>query len=284
MNMNKLSRSLSSPLALVLAAMLGGCAAVPMMGDKPDGVPPKLAATDKKDPETGRALLDWDRPGAFGKVEGDLKAVGDGACMAARVDLEALGYHPDARNEKGESMPGGGFYCYPKRIGDKADAVAPRLVPSARKGSDGQPLLAWDRPGAFGKVPETLQAKGDVACMLASIDLEAIAYHPTAAGPDGQPLPGGGFYCYRKKTGEQPAEKAPRLARLDGILGWDRPAAFGAVPAALQARGDAVCASADRSLRAIGYHPAALDEQGKPIQGGGFFCAVKANSGKTARA
>jgi hypothetical protein len=282
--MTKLFRHPAGPLALSLVALLTGCASVPMMGEKPDATPPKLVQTDKKDPETGRALLDWDRPGAFGKVADELKAVGDGACMAARVDLEALGYHPEARNDKGEVMPGGGFYCYPKRNGDKPDAVAPRLVPSARKGTDGQQLLAWDRPGAFGKVRETLQAKGDVACMLASIELEAIAYHPQAAGPDGEPLPGGGFYCFRKKTGDKPAEKAPHLTRLDGMLGWDRPAAFGAVPQALQARGDAVCANAGRTLHAIGYHPAALDEKGQPIPGGGYFCAVKPNASRVARA
>lgn len=282
--MTKLFRHPAGPLALSLVALLTGCASVPMMGEKPDATPPKLVQTDKKDPETGRALLDWDRPGAFGKVADELKAVGDGACMAARVDLEALGYHPEARNDKGEVMPGGGFYCYPKRNGDKPDAVAPRLVPSARKGIDGQQLLAWDRPGAFGKVPEALQAKGDMACMLASIELEAIAYHPQAAGPDGEPLPGGGFYCFRKKTGDKPAEKAPHLTRLDGVLGWDRPAAFGAVPQALQARGDAVCANAGRTLHAIGYHPAALDEKGQPIPGGGYFCAVKPNASRVARA
>lgn len=282
--MTKLFRFSTGPLALSLVALLGGCASVPMMAEKPDATPPKLVQTDKKDPETGRALLDWDRPGAFGKVAGDLKAVGDGACMAARVDLEALGYHPEARNDKGEAMPGGGFYCYPKPNGDKPDAVAPRLTPSARKGSDGQPSLAWDRPGAFGKVPAALQAKGDVACMLAGIEFEAIAYHPQAAGPDGAALPGGGFYCFRKKTGDQPAEKAPQLTRLDGVLGWDRPAAFGAVPQALRARGDAVCAKAGSTQQAIGYHPAALDEKGQPIQGGGYFCAAKPNASRVARA
>ena len=160
-------------LGAAALALLAGCASAPMMGAQPADTPPRLVPTDKKDPATGKLLLDWDQPGAFGKVSGPLKALGDGACMSARVDLEALGYHPKARDEKGETMNGGGFYCYPRANGEKPDATPPRL--GYDDAADGRRLLTWDRPGAFGKVPEELQVRGDVACMLAAIHLEAIA-------------------------------------------------------------------------------------------------------------
>jgi len=273
------SPTLAKIAAVAAAGLLTACATppAPTMGSAPDAKPPKLVTTDKKDPATGRVLLDWDRPGAFGVVVGDLKAVGDGACMAARIDLEALGYHAQAADVTGVPMPGGGFFCYPRANGEKADAVAPRLVLSKGSDSSGRTWLAWDRPGAFGKVPTTLQSMGDMACISASIELEAIAYHPKAMGVDGSLLPGGGFFCFRKKQGNEPAELAPRLVRLDGVPGWDRPVAFGAVPAMLKARGDAVCGT-NSGLEAIGHHPSALNEKGQPIVGGGFLCAPKAGA------
>lgn len=262
-------------LGAAALALLAGCASAPMMGAQPADTPPKLVPTDKKDPATGKLLLDWDQPGAFGKVSGPLKALGDGACMSARVDLEALGYHPKARDEKGETMNGGGFYCYPRANGEKPDATPPRL--GYDDAADGRRLLTWDRPGAFGKVPEDLQVRGDVACMLAAIHLEAIAYHPKAEGVDGQPLPGGGFYCWPKKQGNAPADEAPRLVRSGGALAWDRPRLFGAVPAERQATGDKVCGAGQE---AVGYHPKALNEQGQAIEGGGYFCGPRAKTAK----
>lgn len=259
---------------VALAALAAGCATAPApkMGEAPDDTPPQLVLTDRKDPATGRVLLDWDRPGAFGAVSGDLKAIGDGACMAARVDLEALGYHPKAKDEAGRALAGGGFYCYPKPNGDQPDAIAPRLVASQDRDANGRVLLAWDRPGAFGRVPAAQQARGDVACMLADISLEAIAFHPQALDEKGQALPGGGFYCYRKKTGDQPGEQAPRLVRENGVLVWDRPAAFGMVPEQRKADGARACGA---SGEPIGFHPGALDEAGGAIQGGGFFCGPR---------
>lgn len=269
-----LAAALRLSAAAALAALGAACATAPAprMGAAPDGTPPQLVKTERKDPATGRVLLDWDRPGAFGDVAGDLKNHGDAACMAARADLEALGFHPLAKDENGKPLPGGGYYCFPKANGDKPDAVAPRLVVSGKRDPNGRELLAWDRPNAFGRVPAELQVRGDVACMLGHIAFEAIAYHPAALDEKGQPLPGGGFFCWRKKAGEQPGEAAPRLVRADGTLGWDRPAAFGAVPDVRQADGRRVCGAA---AEAIGFHPAALDEAGREIPGGGFFCGPR---------
>lgn len=76
--------------------------------------------------------------------------------------------------------------------------------------------------------------------------------------------------------GSQPSDTPPRLiSTLDGGIGWNNPGAFGPVPQALAANGSAVCAALNKgsqTFRALGYHPAALDLDGKPIQGGGFFC------------
>lgn len=59
---------------------------------------------------------------------------------------------------------------------------------------------------------------------------------------------------------------------------WDRPFAFGPVPASEEARGGKICSSLDKGdvkFKAIGYHPKAQNLSGKTFEGGGFFCAQK---------
>lgn len=59
---------------------------------------------------------------------------------------------------------------------------------------------------------------------------------------------------------------------------WDNPRAFGPVPAELAAAGAAVCGSLDTQNakhEAIGYHPSAMDINGEPFKGGGYFCVRK---------
>lgn len=73
----------------------------------------------------------------------------------------------------------------------------PKLVDTVfRKGWDGSSLeqVAWDRPNAFGPVPETLQAKGDVICKKGGFE-RATGYHPKALDRAGKPIPDGGYYC-----------------------------------------------------------------------------------------
>lgn len=84
-------------------------------------------------------------------------------------------------------------------------------------------------------------------------------------------------------VGDQPSEPPPRVAFLGAVDGkgaeyetWDRPWAFGRVPAELQARGDISCMKLGLSLRATGYHPRAEDRQGNTTPGGGFFCQPQA--------
>lgn len=159
-------------------------------------------------------------------------------------------------------------------MGDKEDPKAPRLVNSDKKDAEGRFLPTWDRPGAFGKVTGSLKSIGDIACMRARVDLESIGYHSKAEGIDGKAMNGGGFFCWAKENGEKQSANAPQLVRDGNALAWDRPSAFGAVPDAVKARGVQVCSSIGNFV-AIGYHSAARDLTAKPIDGGGFLCAVK---------
>lgn len=159
------------------------------------------------------------------------------------------------------------------QVGAKPDATPPQLVLSGQKDKDNRELHTWDRPGAFGKITGQQKVLGDMACMVARIDLEAIGYHPKAKDASGAEMPGGGYFCALKSHGDQPAAIAPRLVIVNGILGWDRPSAFGLVPKALRANGQQICARAGSNLEAIAYHPTARDLQNNLIEGGGFFCA-----------
>jgi hypothetical protein len=159
-------------------------------------------------------------------------------------------------------------------MGDKEADTPPRLVNSGKKDDKGRDLPTWNNPGAFAKVAGNLKNVGDTACMRARPDLEAIGYHSRAEGLDAKTLSGGGFFCWIKANGEKQDAVAPQLVREGGLVAWDRPVAFGAVPESVQARGNQVCASVGNYI-AIGYHSAARDVEGKAITGGGFLCAVK---------
>jgi hypothetical protein len=116
---------------------------------------------------------------------------------------------------------------------------------------------------------------GDAACLMGRPDLEALGYHALAKDAQGVAIPGGGYFCGVKSGGDRPAPEAPMLVRTNGVLGWNQPSLFGAVPDEHKARGDAVCHKAQPGFEAAAYHPAAKDEAGKAIVGGGFFCAPK---------
>lgn len=155
---------------------------------------------------------------------------------------------------------------------DAPDPKPPQLQPADKKNAWGQEIQTWDRPEAFGPVPESLRMRGDTSCLMQGVDLEATGYHPQALRDD-KPIAGGGFYCQPKSSGDRAHDTPPRLVKLKNIVGWDRPSAFGKVPEALAAKGARVCASAGSGLQAIGYHPQARDAKNTLIAGGGFFCA-----------
>jgi hypothetical protein len=156
-------------------------------------------------------------------------------------------------------------------VGDRADIIPPKLV--LVKDNAGKSFQTWDRPNAFGPVPQKLQASGDLACLSVRVDLFALGYHPMAQDVNGKPISGGAFFCGLKPNGDQPDSKPPRLVREKDTVAWDRPAAFGRVPKAEYDRGRTLCQTLGSDFVPIGFHPEAEDEQGKAIAGGGFFCA-----------
>jgi hypothetical protein len=158
----------------------------------------------------------------------------------------------------------------PAIVGSKPSDQRPQLIKMNQQGHE---FLTWDNQFLFGPVPSSLQSAGDIACMRARVDLYAAGYHPKARDSSGNELKGGGYYCYPKKSGDTPTSPPPRLMQIDGIYGWNNPAAFGKVPADLKARGLLVCERFGKENEAIAYHPNALAENGQPILGGGFLCA-----------
>jgi hypothetical protein len=161
------------------------------------------------------------------------------------------------------------------QLGQSPTDPPPQLLAGTQRDINGRVVYEWSRPSAFGKVSGRQKVLGDATCLMARVDLEAFGHHPSAKDADGVVIPGGGYFCMVKAQGERPAEQAPRLVRSDGVLGWNEPRLFGAVPAEQQARGNALCAQAQTGFEAAAYHPSAQDETGQAILGGGFFCAPK---------
>ncbi|MCX5807327.1 MAG: hypothetical protein NT010_14895 [Proteobacteria bacterium] len=93
-------------LSIFLLLAFAGCTAVPVVGpgDKPDTIPPKIQIGRDK-------VKTWDRPGAFGPAPSSLQATGNNICGDK---MKAIGYHPNAQDENGNSFLGGGYLCVPK--------------------------------------------------------------------------------------------------------------------------------------------------------------------------
>lgn len=67
----------------------------------------------------------------------------------------------------------------------------------------------------------------------------------------------------------------PRLVIRNGVMTWTNAKAFQPVPASLVEQGATVCRifnTPARQYRAAGYHSQALNVQGKPFPGGGYYC------------
>lgn len=161
------------------------------------------------------------------------------------------------------------------QVGNVPSDSPPQLVAGTQRDAGGRVIYQWDRPQAFGRLNGERKVLGDATCLMGRPDLEALGFHPLAKDAQGLPIPGGGYFCEPKARGDQPASTAPMLVRTNGVLGWNQPGLFGAVPEAHKARGDSVCQKAQPGFDAAAYHPAAKDESGKPVVGGGFFCAPK---------
>lgn len=90
-------------VAAAIAAFASGCATAPLPGDKPDPVPPRLHAGENN-------VKEWDRTGAFGPVPVEKRELGDKICRGIGAK-KAIGYHPQAQDDNGNQIPGGGYYC-----------------------------------------------------------------------------------------------------------------------------------------------------------------------------
>lgn len=80
--------------------------------------------------------------------------------------------------------------------------------------------------------------------------------------------------CVVIGPGDKPDSVPPRLVVDKNGPAWDRPHAFGPVPAELQATGNEICKNVG-TAKATGYHPKAQDVNGKAITGGGYYCVAK---------
>ncbi|HWS23246.1 MAG TPA: hypothetical protein VN226_02285 [Anaerolineales bacterium] len=86
-------------------------------------------------------------------------------------------------------------------IGNAPHENPPKLIGTVfQEGWNGSKFenVAWDRPGAFGPVPEGLRVTGDTFCQKGGFE-RAIGYHPNALDLEGQNIPSGGFYCSNSK-------------------------------------------------------------------------------------
>ena len=76
-------------------------------------------------------------------------------------------------------------------------------------------------------------------------------------------------------VGAKQGETPPQIVVKKDSKTWDNPGAFGPVPEELKSAGAAVCSSLDTDKvkhEARGYHANALNLEGKPFKGGGYYC------------
>ncbi|MDO8888328.1 MAG: hypothetical protein Q7V16_07080 [Hydrogenophaga sp.] len=84
--------------------------------------------------------------------------------------------------------------------------------------------------------------------------------------------------CAYPSPGDKLGEIPPQIVVRNDVRTWDRPGAFGPVPDSLREQAARVCASLDSEKvkhEARGYHPGALNLEGKPFAGGGYYCTPK---------
>ena len=81
--------------------------------------------------------------------------------------------------------------------------------------------------------------------------------------------------CAAPSIGDKQADVPPRIIIKDDVRTWDKPGAFGPVPAELQAQGQKVCETLDTDKtkhEPRGYHAKAENLDGQAFVGGGFYC------------
>lgn len=81
--------------------------------------------------------------------------------------------------------------------------------------------------------------------------------------------------------GDRQADEAPRLVERNKVISWDRGDAFGPIPLRLASLAAINCASLDTKdvkWQPEGFHARALDLDGRPFPGGGYFCKPRNRS------
>jgi len=82
--------------------------------------------------------------------------------------------------------------CASTGPGKIEDKTPPRLV------KDASGISVWDRPTAFGPVPEEKIAMGVTACGGDKAAVKPAGYHSRAMDDKGASFPNGGFMCMAK--------------------------------------------------------------------------------------
>lgn len=79
-------------------------------------------------------------------------------------------------------------------IGNSPAVSPPRIINDPENGMQ----RIWDHPLAFGPVPNSLGAKGQVTCTALNTkdrQYKAIGFHPNAQNFQGQTMVEAGYYC-----------------------------------------------------------------------------------------
>jgi len=140
----------------------------------------------------------WDKSVGFLPVPEMHQRRGDAACIAQGPELEAVGYHPNAKFN-GSDVPGGGFLCRQKAKGSEPQEPPPRMITV-------NGIAGWDNPRAFGRVPGSHVVQANLACAKKDPRTIAVAFHPGALDFQGKPIPGGSAFC-------APLQNTPIAAR-----------------------------------------------------------------------
>ena len=76
-------------------------------------------------------------------------------------------------------------------------------------------------------------------------------------------------------VGTKQSDTPPQIVVKNDAKTWDNPGAFGPVPDDLKTVAATVCSSLNSDkvkYEARGYHATALNLEGKPFKGGGYYC------------
>lgn len=87
--------------------------------------------------------------------------------------------------------------------------------------------------------------------------------------------------CAAPGRGDRQADQPPRMVERNNVIAWDRPEAFGPVPVRLASVAAINCATLDTrdvKWQPEGFHARALDLDGRPFPGGGYYCKPRNRS------